>query len=174
MIFTSVTASMMLFRGHSPKWAFQPLSGAGAARFGGRFNRPGLHALYLALDLPTATKEFQQDDILVPPCTMVQYTASIAKVVDFRGGYEPNRWSALWDSASENWRTMALLDRVDPPSWDIAELVLEAGACGILFRSVRNPEGSNLVVYINNLGPVDRIEIYDPGGTLPRTQQSWE
>ncbi len=31
----------------TPKWAFLPTSGAGAASRGGRFNRPGVEALYL-------------------------------------------------------------------------------------------------------------------------------
>ncbi|WP_245470224.1 hypothetical protein [Mesorhizobium sp. M7A.F.Ca.MR.362.00.0.0] len=31
----------------TPKWAFLPTSGAGAAIDGGRFNRPGVEALYL-------------------------------------------------------------------------------------------------------------------------------
>jgi RES domain-containing protein len=42
------------FRVHDPKWSFAPVSGAGAARFGGRANRPGVDALYLSLELETA------------------------------------------------------------------------------------------------------------------------
>nr|WP_245682169.1 RES domain-containing protein [Halomonas gudaonensis] len=35
---------------HVPRWAYAPTSGAGAAEHGGRLNRPGLPALYLALE----------------------------------------------------------------------------------------------------------------------------
>ena len=41
-------AGTPLFRAHNPLWSFQPLSGAGAARAGGRFNRIGTPALYLS------------------------------------------------------------------------------------------------------------------------------
>src|SRR5690606_36596376 len=39
-----------------------PLSGAGAARQGGRFNRPGQVALYLSTDEATALAEYKQDN----------------------------------------------------------------------------------------------------------------
>jgi RES domain-containing protein len=45
------------YRVHTPKWASMPLSGAGAATQGGRANRPGVEALYLALDVQTAIDE---------------------------------------------------------------------------------------------------------------------
>mgnify|MGYP001394985280 FL=1 len=38
----------------SPAYAGMPLSGMGAARQGGRFNRPGQEARYLAMDEATA------------------------------------------------------------------------------------------------------------------------
>jgi RES domain-containing protein len=41
--------------------------GAGAAEQGGRVNRPGTHALYLALDPETARREYQQLSQLMPP-----------------------------------------------------------------------------------------------------------
>ncbi|MFV0302812.1 MAG: RES family NAD+ phosphorylase [Paracoccus sp. (in: a-proteobacteria)] len=36
------------FRAHNPRWSFEPLSGEGARRHGGRFNPPGVPALYLS------------------------------------------------------------------------------------------------------------------------------
>jgi len=46
MILSSLNASE-LYRAHTPRWSFAPLSGAGAAVQGGRFNRKGIEALYL-------------------------------------------------------------------------------------------------------------------------------
>ena len=40
-----------VYRAHHPMWAFDPLSGKGAKRYGGRFNRPETLALYTSLDL---------------------------------------------------------------------------------------------------------------------------
>ncbi|ENR01138.1 hypothetical protein H721_02578 [Brucella ovis IntaBari-2006-46-332] len=42
----------------TPKWAFLPISGAGAAADGGRFNRPGVEALYLSVSAQTALEEY--------------------------------------------------------------------------------------------------------------------
>jgi RES domain-containing protein len=47
------------YRVISPAYAGTPLSGMGAARRGGRFNRPGQEALYLAMDEATALAEYQ-------------------------------------------------------------------------------------------------------------------
>ena len=44
------------YRVHVPRWAYAPTSGDGAAEHGGRLNRPGLPALYLALDATTARR----------------------------------------------------------------------------------------------------------------------
>ncbi|TIO05675.1 MAG: RES domain-containing protein, partial [Mesorhizobium sp.] len=41
----------------TPKWAFLPTSGAGAAMDGGRFNRPGIEALYLGVHPSTETNK---------------------------------------------------------------------------------------------------------------------
>ena len=54
-----------------------PLLTAGA-------NRPGTHALYLALEPVTAIREYQQTSTLLPPGTLVSYTVQLSKVVDFR------------------------------------------------------------------------------------------
>ena len=38
----------LVYRAHNPEWSWTPLSGEGARRHGGRFNRRGVPALYLA------------------------------------------------------------------------------------------------------------------------------
>ena len=53
------------YRVLTPKWGHAPTSGAGASQHGGRANRPGIDALYLSLDLPTALAEYQQIDPLM-------------------------------------------------------------------------------------------------------------
>jgi RES domain-containing protein len=64
-----------------------PTSGAGAAAHGGRANRPGVAALYLALEAETAIKEYQQVSTLIPPGTLVSYRVTLAPVIDVRQGY---------------------------------------------------------------------------------------
>lgn len=65
--------TVTVYRMHTPKWAFAPTSGAGAAQHGGRANRPGVAALYLALDIETAVSEYRQLSTLLPPGTLVSY-----------------------------------------------------------------------------------------------------
>ena len=62
----------------------RPLSEAGAAAKGGRFNREGFEALYLSLDEVTALREYQQTSPFLPPCMMVSYSAGLARLVDLR------------------------------------------------------------------------------------------
>ena len=67
------------YRVFVPRWAYAPTSGEGAAKHGGRVNRPGLEALYLSLDPETAVKEYQQvSTLLVIYPTLFDENDSIA------------------------------------------------------------------------------------------------
>ena len=170
MILTTLDA--VAYRVHNPKWAFAPVSGAGAAKHGGRANRPGINALYLSLELETALAEYRQLDALLPPALMVSYRVKVEPVVDFRGGYT-NAWDALWHDFYCDWRKMVFNDRIEPPSWVIGDQVLDAGAKGILVQSAITG-GTNLVLYNDALNSTDMIEVHDPNHALPKNQSSWE
>ncbi len=164
---------MTAYRMHTPKWASAPTSGAGAAAHGGRANRPGVLALYLALEPQTAVREYQQLSPLMPPGTLVSYTVRLAPVVDFRGGYDRQRWAELWEEFHCDWRELWFNQRVEPPSWVLGDEVLSAGAKGILFASKLAPGGTNLVVFTDALSSEDLLQVYDPTGALPKNQDSW-
>lgn len=70
MILKHFPTGMLLYRAHTPEWAGRPTSGASAARKGGRFNREGIEALYMALDEVTALREYQQTSPFLTPCTI--------------------------------------------------------------------------------------------------------
>ncbi len=118
------------YRMHTPKWAVAPTSGAGAAAHGGRANRPGTAALYLSLATETAVREYQQVSTLLPPGTLIAYRVSAAPVVDFRGGYQPAQWSALWEEFFCDWRELWFNRHVEPPSWVLADEAIAAGRQG--------------------------------------------
>ena len=80
--------NLTAYRMHTPKWAVTPTSGAGAAKHGGRVNRPGVAAIYLALDIETAVKEYQQVSPLLPPGTLVSYQISIGMIANFQSGFD--------------------------------------------------------------------------------------
>jgi RES domain-containing protein len=107
-----------LYGAHTPRWSFAPVSGAGAAVQGGRFNRKGIEALYLTLEAKTALAEYQQVSPLLEPCMLTSYIASVGRVVD---------------------------------------LVRTAGHAGILFPSVANRGGTNVVLYQDIFASGDSI-----------------
>jgi RES domain-containing protein len=172
VIVTQLDGSLLFYRAHAPEWASQPLSGAGAAKHGGRLNRPGVHALYLAGSSETAITEYQRLASIMPPCTLVAYHVALASVVDFRGGFVPAIWSLLWQELYCNWRRMALLEKVEPPSWVLADEVIAAGHAGVMFPSAHTG-GVNLVVYPDALRPDDQLAVHDPEKKLPRDRSSW-
>jgi len=49
-----------VYRAHNPRWAWAPISGEGAGRYGGRFNPVGVPALYTSWRMETAWREAQQ------------------------------------------------------------------------------------------------------------------
>ena len=161
------------YRVHTPKWAMAPTSGAGAAKHGGRANRPGITALYLALDTETAVKEYQQVSTLMPPGTLVSYLVTAGPIFDLRAGYESEHWSPLWEEFFCDWRGLWFSRHVEPPSWVLADEAIGAGAKGILFPSRLSPSGVNLVLYLDVFGIADTIEVFDPTGELPKNQNSW-
>ena len=161
------------YRMHAPKWAAVPTSGAGAAAYGGRANRPGTQALYLALEPATAIREYQQLSPLMPPGTLVSYTVRVAPLVDFRAGYVPAVWSDLWEEFQCDWRELWFNRHVEPPCWVLADQVIAAGAKGILFASTLATGGINLAVYNDTLAASDTLQVYDPSGALPKNQASW-
>lgn len=109
----------------------------------------------------------------MPPGLLVSYELQIGKVVDFSEGYTQS-WDPLWLELSCDWRRMLFHEHIEPPSWLLADVALEAGAVGILFPSLVNPGGKNLVLYTEALGSNDRLVAHDPAGDLPRNQRSWE
>lgn len=72
-----------LFRALNPIYAREPLSGRGAALYGGRFNSKGVPALYTSLSIMTALREANQVGNL-QPTTLVCYDAGIEQVFDSR------------------------------------------------------------------------------------------
>jgi RES domain-containing protein len=172
MILRRLGPEAPFYRALSPRWASRAESGAGAAAAGGRFNRPGIEARYLADTPAGALREYQQESILLPPATVATFLVT-AEVVDFSNGYDPAHWSPLWAEAYCNWKGLAFLENIDPPSWDIGDLVRARGIAGILYRSTRDPQVRCIVLYPEF---ADRFKapVHDPDGQLPQDARSWK
>jgi RES domain-containing protein len=101
----------------TPKWAFAPTSGAGAAIDGGRFIRPGVEALYLSRAPQTALEEYRQGASITPPAVLAAYVVTLDQVADLSAGFDPTTWPKEWAEWDCPWRKIARIDRKDPPSW---------------------------------------------------------
>jgi RES domain-containing protein len=157
----------------TPRWASEPLSGAGAAARGGRFNPPGREALYLSQAPMTALEEFRQGASIAPPATLAAYRVTLGEVADLTAGYEPADWPPDWADWNCAWKQIARVSGGRPPSWDLGESLVDQGRAGLLFPSLRHPGGINLVVFPEILGTGDHLSVHDPAGDLPRDQRSW-
>jgi RES domain-containing protein len=95
----------------TPKWAHLPTSGAGAATDGGRFNRPGIEALYLSRAPQTALEEYRQGASITPPATLAAYIVRLNSIVDLSEGFDPLVWDLQWAEWDCQWRKIARVDR---------------------------------------------------------------
>jgi RES domain-containing protein len=149
-----------------------PTSGAGAAAKGGRFNRPGIEAVYLSFDVATALAEYKQDKPFIPPGTLASFTAK-AVVADV-GAYlqDPTGWNPLWADWNCNWRSLWFDQHIQPPSWDLGDIVIAAGLGGSRFPSAMNPGGWNVVLYPSAFDPADGLACVDPDALLKNVRRA--
>lgn len=157
----------------TPQYAGTPRSGMGAARRGGRFNRPGQEALYLSANEMTALAEYKQDNPWLQPGTICTFFISELRVADLSAGCDPEHWSSLWADFAVDWRAEWFDKAVEPPTWYMADDVVSAGLDGILFPSQASPGGTNLVVYRSSDRPQAHLRVYDPDGSLDNIVDSF-
>jgi RES domain-containing protein len=166
----------IVYRAHNPRWAFSPLSGEGAARTGGRFNRPGTPALYVSLTLETAVREATQGFLRkFDPLTLCSYDVDCEDVADLTSERERSVLSLAAADLACAWKLLA--DESKPvPSWVVAERLLRAGRAGILVRSFApgaREADVNLVLWHWGDRRPHRVTLHDPERRLPRNQKSW-
>ncbi len=157
-----------LFRALNPVWARNPLSGEGAAQFGGRFNPKGMAALYTSLKPETAMREANQVGAF-QPITLVAYRAEIRNVFD---ATDPDNLNAIGMTLSEigdpSWRNVMLSGNIAPTQRLALDLTAQ-GYAGILVPSFA-PHGQlgaqNLVLWQWGNEPPVRLQLIDDQGRL--------
>ncbi len=70
-----------VYRAHNHEWAWMPLSGEGARRYGGRFNSQGVPALYCSLSQVTAIREASPLGRTMQPLMLCAYDVDINLVM---------------------------------------------------------------------------------------------
>lgn len=171
--YSTITVKHRLIRVLVPRWAHAPLSGAGAAINGGRFNRPGQDALYVSFDQITAMVEYQQE-FGFRPCTLCAYDADIRLVVDLTDSKTRGQLNVTLADLDCAWKEIAWILHQDPPTWRLADRLINDGISGIKVPSFQNKMGFNLVLWKWADVKTRSLKVIDPMGELPKDQKSWQ
>lgn len=164
------------YRGHTPKWAFAPNSGEGAAVHGGRFNPKGVPALYLSTSPEGAFREATRGlAYKFDPLTLVTYEVDCGDIADLtsevgckQAGIDPAEMACPW--------FLDLSRGKRPASWSIYDR-LHRSAAGLLVPSFAFgalPSMINLVLWDWAATPPHMVRIHDPEKRLPKNQDSWK
>lgn len=160
----------LLYRAINPIYAREPLSGEGAKRYGGRFNRKGTPALYLSLSIPTACREANQAGRF-QPIVVVSYEAKIDGLFD---GRDANALAEFGMSAQaladDSWRNQMAQQGV-ARTQTFADQLSKAGHNGLLVRSFAHGATNNdlnIVLWRWGAEPPVRLVVIDDEGRLSR------
>lgn len=142
-----------LFRALHPYYAHEPLSGEGARRHGGRFNRRGRAALYLARDFDTLRFEIARGGAF-QPSVIVEFEAEITGLADVRDPELLTRYGMTQTTlADPAWR-LRMQRGEAVPTQDLAEALIAAGHPGMAVPSfARGARHNSLNIILWEWGP---------------------
>jgi len=142
------------------------LSGDGAARFGGRWNRPGFRAVYASLDIVTATLEAYQNFLdggfslsAIRPRVTAGATARLNAVLDLTDQNVRRKIGfTLAELVDEDWSG---IQAAGDEAWTqaIGRGCREAGLEAILVPSARRNGGKNIVIFPDRLAAGSTLEL---------------
>lgn len=159
-----------LYRALNPVFARDPLSGRGAALFGGRFNPKGIPALYSSVSIMTALREANQVGSL-QPATLVAYEAEIDTLFDCRDESALQKMGLDASLLSNHgWREQMRL-KGEATSQIFARRLIAAGYNGLLVRSFARGAGLddlNVVLWRWRSSAPSRLVLIDDENRLSR------
>ena len=162
---------LVLWRAYVPRWAHDPLSGAGAARFGGRWNAQGSPCLYAARELSTAWAEYNQG-FVQHPATIVQLVLEDARLADLTRSETRARLDVTEAIHEVEWRDDLDAGRV-PATHALADRLRRDGYDGLIYPSFMSPGGSCVALWRWDAISGPRVTVVDPEQRLPRDPASW-
>lgn len=158
-----------VYRAHNPQWAWTPLSGEGASRHGGRFNRRGVAALYTSLAPLTAIREAQPLGRPMQPLTLCAYAVDAEPVFDALDATLRRAMGvAENDLSCPTWEADMFAGRV-PESQALADRLIGAGYAGMRipsFAAGAGPDDVNLVLWRWGAERPARAVLIDDEGRL--------
>lgn len=158
----------------------QVLSGVYAAGSGGRWNRPGVQAVYASLEEATVLTEVASRDLRAGFTGIVKFERHIvwfkpnlAKTVDLRDPDALKRLSLDMDELlAADWKAEQSGGKESLPQAD-GRAMTAVGIEGILVPSAQRREGTNLVIFPLTLLPTSVVE-EPPGLKRPQKRTSKE
>lgn len=167
-----ISVARRYWRMLAPKWAHDPLSGAGAALRGGRFNPPGTPALYMSEQFSTAVAEYEQD-LGIRPGTLCAYDVRSERIADLADAGVLEMLGVDAATLRAPWKHVAFVEKRPPPTWSLCDLLLRENIDGIRVPSVQ-AVGFNLVLWRWNVEGAATVVALDPLRDLPADQSSWK
>ncbi|MYE00780.1 MAG: RES domain-containing protein [Alphaproteobacteria bacterium] len=156
----------LVYRAHNPQWSWTPLSGEGARRHGGRFNRRGVPALYTSLAPLTAIREAEPLGRPMQPLTLCAYEVDAGPVFDATDERERRSLGVREsDLLCPRWEAEMLAGAL-PASQALADRLIAAGHVGMLVRSFAvgaAVSDLNLVMWTWGEGRPARVVLIDDG-----------
>ena len=163
---------LTLWRAYVPRWAHEPLSGEGAARFGGRWNAKGRRCLYAAEELSTAWAEYNQG-FVQHPALIAQLDVTGVRLFDLTA---PSPLAP--DGAADALHDIPWRAQMDAglvlASHDLAARLSTAGWHGVVYPSAMSRGGRCVALWRWNEAGGPKLKAVDPEGRLPHDMRSWE
>lgn len=168
---SEVLRSLTLWRAYVPRWAHAPLSGDGAATFGGRWNAVGQPCLYAACELSTAWAEYNQS-FVQHPATIAQLRLEGAKLADLTDEQSVARIGQSLDIHRTQWRADLDEGRI-PQTHQLAMELMADGHHGVIYPSFMSPGGNCVALWRWNEPGAPTLAVSDPDNRLPKGPASW-
>ncbi|HPM81541.1 MAG TPA: RES family NAD+ phosphorylase [Candidatus Anammoximicrobium sp.] len=177
----AITLNEIIVRSTGTRYANEEdfLSGRGAARHGGRWNRPGLRAVYASLDVITATYEAYQNFLdygfalsAIRPRVTAGALAKRGTVLDLTDSAIRRKIGfTLTELLDEDWEAIQVRGE---ESWTqaIGRGSRQAGFEAILVPSARHRGGRNIVIFPDGLAPGSSLALLAPRD-LPPHPSDW-